>query len=177
MGGASTGDQIRHYRKARGMTQKELGSKCGMADSAIRKYESGKVTPKWETIKRLAAALDIDPLLLIGFGDLDEIDRIFEDEANKTAAAAKRLLPDDPSFLLECVLLLGKLNSEGRKAAIQVIEKLASNQEYLTNYQKLSENADDLLIDLIGNPPNDEQCESSSELSGESDSHSSSPIT
>lgn len=159
------------------MTQKELAEKLGLPHQSIGQWERDARTPKWETIKRLAAALQIDPLLLIGFGSLDEINKIFQDETNITVAAAKRLLPDDPAFLLEFVLLIEKLNSEGRKAAIQVVEKLVSNQEYLTNYQRVLERADDLLIDLIGNPPNDEQCESSSELSGESDSHSSSPIT
>lgn len=53
------GEKIKEARLSAKMTQKELAEKCGMADSAIRKYESGKVTPKIETLSKIAQALDI----------------------------------------------------------------------------------------------------------------------
>ena len=53
------GELLKKARLDAGMTQKELAEKCGMADSAIRKYESGKVIPKIETRKRIATALNI----------------------------------------------------------------------------------------------------------------------
>ena len=37
----------------------ELAEKCGTVGSAIRKYESGKITPKIETLQRIAAALGV----------------------------------------------------------------------------------------------------------------------
>ncbi len=55
----TTGELIRQARKKAGLTQKQLGERCGMADSAIRKYESGRITPKTETIKKIAAALNV----------------------------------------------------------------------------------------------------------------------
>ncbi len=51
------GQRIRAIRTLSGMTQKQLGEKCGMADSAIRKYESGRICPKLPTLRKLAAAL------------------------------------------------------------------------------------------------------------------------
>ena len=39
----SIGQRIKDRRISLGMTQKQLGELCGMADSAIRKYESGKI--------------------------------------------------------------------------------------------------------------------------------------
>lgn len=54
-----TGDMIRKYRKEKGWTQKKLGEECGMADSAIRRYENGGANPKIETIYRIADALGI----------------------------------------------------------------------------------------------------------------------
>lgn len=47
-------------RLERGLTQKQVADSCGMADSAIRKYESGKVTPKYEMLQRIAAALGVE---------------------------------------------------------------------------------------------------------------------
>ena len=41
-----TGDMIRKYRTEKGLTQKKLGELCGIADSNIRKYESGNQTQK-----------------------------------------------------------------------------------------------------------------------------------
>lgn len=55
----TTGELIRQARKNAGLTQKQLGERCGMADSAIRKYESGRITPKAETLKRIAAGLNV----------------------------------------------------------------------------------------------------------------------
>ena len=57
----TVGEKIRLARRSRGLTQKEVADKCGMADSAIRKYESGKVIPKVKTLLRIAEALDCDP--------------------------------------------------------------------------------------------------------------------
>ncbi len=41
------GENIKRIRKEKGLTQKQLGSLCQMADSAIRRYELGKARPKY----------------------------------------------------------------------------------------------------------------------------------
>lgn len=51
------GEAIKQARKKAGMTQKQLAEKCEMADSAIRKYESGRIVPKIKTIAKIATAL------------------------------------------------------------------------------------------------------------------------
>ena len=60
------GEKIRFIRLEKGMTQKQVAEKCGMADSAIRKYESGTQTPKIETLRRIATALDVAWVELTG---------------------------------------------------------------------------------------------------------------
>ena len=55
----TVGQKIRIRRQELGMTQKQLGELCGMADSAIRKYESGKIIPKQQTLEKIAAALQL----------------------------------------------------------------------------------------------------------------------
>nr|DAJ48702.1 MAG TPA: helix-turn-helix domain protein [Caudoviricetes sp.] len=52
-----TGAKIKEFRKQKGLTQKQLGDLCGMADSAIRRYENGKANPKIETLQKIATAL------------------------------------------------------------------------------------------------------------------------
>lgn len=37
------GQQIRDARKAKGMTQKELGEKLGVSESVMSRYENGKI--------------------------------------------------------------------------------------------------------------------------------------
>lgn len=60
------GERIRQLRKSRNLTQKELGSLCGIAEPNIRKYETGKQNPKLDTIEKISAALNVSPADLLG---------------------------------------------------------------------------------------------------------------
>lgn len=53
------GENIRAIRKEKGLTQKELGRLCGIAEITIRQYESEKYQPKIETIEKIAKALGV----------------------------------------------------------------------------------------------------------------------
>lgn len=53
------GARIRELRKKKGLTQKQLGELCGMADSAIRFYESDRGNPTQKTLERIADALGV----------------------------------------------------------------------------------------------------------------------
>lgn len=53
----ATGDRIRSIRKSRNLTQKQLGELAGIAEPTIRRYELGKLNPKYETLVKIAAAL------------------------------------------------------------------------------------------------------------------------
>lgn len=50
------GERIKAARKAAGLTQEQLASKCGLATITIRQYESGKRQPRLTQIKDLATA-------------------------------------------------------------------------------------------------------------------------
>lgn len=65
----TVGERIKKIRLEKGMTQKQVADSCGMADSAIRKYESGQITPKFDTIQRIALALEVNPGELMGLID------------------------------------------------------------------------------------------------------------
>lgn len=56
----TVGEKIRKLRKEKGLTQKQLGNLCDMADSAIRRYENGHANPKIETLRKIADVLGVD---------------------------------------------------------------------------------------------------------------------
>ena len=55
------GENIRAFRKKKGLSQRELGEKVkgGMSQQQIGQYESGTRTPKSETLQLIADALEI----------------------------------------------------------------------------------------------------------------------
>lgn len=55
------GNNIRKYRKAIGMTQKQLAGETGLAEITIRQYESGKYVPKNDKLLIIAKKLGVAP--------------------------------------------------------------------------------------------------------------------
>lgn len=66
------GENLRKLRQEKRLTQKELGSMCGMKDSAVRRYELGASLPKIATIEKIAAALDVSIESLYSFDSLQK---------------------------------------------------------------------------------------------------------
>ena len=68
------GIKIRDTRKARNMTQEELGAKIGVNKAAINKYETGVVVNlKRTVIEKLAFALGVSPTYLMGWDDSQNV--------------------------------------------------------------------------------------------------------
>ena len=63
------GQRMRDIRESKGMTQKQVADKCGMADSAIRRYEAGGANPKLKTLLRIAGALGVSITDLLDVSD------------------------------------------------------------------------------------------------------------
>ena len=60
------GQNIRAWRKQRGLTQAQLGRLCGISGASVGSYEKGVTLPKRRGVERLAAALDIPEEKLTG---------------------------------------------------------------------------------------------------------------
>lgn len=60
------GEQIKYIRKRRGLTQSQLAEVTGIHPVTIRKYETNKLQPKKEQIKRIADTLMVSPLVFEG---------------------------------------------------------------------------------------------------------------
>jgi len=55
---------LKRWRKAIGVSQKELAEKCGTSHSYIRQLESGSGSPSFSFIGKIANALQIEPYQL-----------------------------------------------------------------------------------------------------------------
>lgn len=52
--------RLKQARKRQGLTQEELGKKSGLSTYTIQRYEYGKLSPKKDTVAKLATALNLD---------------------------------------------------------------------------------------------------------------------
>ena len=119
------GDMIRKYRTEKGLTQKKLGELCGIADSNIRKYESGNQNPKIETLQKIADALDI-PVNRLLAGKIISRDELKE---KLSEYGLTHLVPDteeERTVLENCK----KLNETGKKEAAKRVEELTHLEKY-----------------------------------------------
>ena len=120
-----TGDMIRKYRTEKGLTQKKLGELCGIADSNIRKYESGNQNPKIETLQKIADALGI-PVNRLLAGKIISRDELKE---KLSEYGLTHLVPDteeERTVLENCK----KLNETGKKEPAKRVEELTHLEKY-----------------------------------------------
>lgn len=124
------GDRIRAIRTERGLTQKELGELCGMADSAIRRYESNRGNPTQKTLLKIAKALGVHLRDLADNSWLEEIDRELGPEklAALRAEGSSSETDDErkPTKLeQEIIELFLKLDDPARSALLGYANRLA----------------------------------------------------
>ena len=53
----TTGEKIKHYRKQAGITQDQLAERAEIHPVSIRKYETNKMTPRFENVNKIAKVL------------------------------------------------------------------------------------------------------------------------
>jgi transcriptional regulator with XRE-family HTH domain len=92
-------NRLKEARKAAGYTQQQLGIKLGMdpntASARLNQYEKGKHAPDFPTAKRLAKELGVPVAYLFCDDDL----------------------------LAQCILQLGKMSDDEKKAALEQLSK------------------------------------------------------
>lgn len=114
----TTGQLIRFHRKRVGLTQKELGERAGIAEPTIRRYELGKLNPKYETLEKIAGALGVWVTNLIDLS-ASPIAEIWGIDSSETSALQRTIIND-----------LSELNEEGQMEAALCIHKLTENPKY-----------------------------------------------
>lgn len=60
------GSKLKEVRIRRLLTQEELAEKAGLSPSTVVNIERNQVEPHFRTIRKLAEALDVDPVFLLG---------------------------------------------------------------------------------------------------------------
>lgn len=66
-------ERLKEARKLRGWNQEELGEKAGMPATTIAHFEGGTRRPSFESLRRLAVALEITSDFLLGRVDKPEL--------------------------------------------------------------------------------------------------------
>lgn len=61
------GKRLEYFRTKAGLNKSELARKMGVTPAMVRQYENGPKNPKYETIKRFADGLDVEPECLEPF--------------------------------------------------------------------------------------------------------------
>lgn len=119
------GENIKKARANKKMTQVQLAQAIGMSVNIIRLYEANKLTPKFETIKKIALGLnvnpaDIDESLVINLGT----DAMFEIGGEKITI---------PGGTPEAFVLsnMDRMTDEAKKKVAAYTEDIASNPKNL----------------------------------------------
>ncbi|WP_438734084.1 helix-turn-helix domain-containing protein [Enterococcus sp. AZ128] len=63
------GDKLKALRKAKKMTQLDLGNRVGVSKWAITSYEQGRTSPSVEILIKLCDILDVSSDYLLGISD------------------------------------------------------------------------------------------------------------
>ncbi len=151
-------ENIKRIRKEKGLTQKQLGERCGMSESTLRQYEIGYRNPKLETIQKIAAALHVSP------SELDErIDALRKSHrliGSMYSEMEKKRLKDGKNFehTLEIYNKLIKAQMEisdklAKDLTAEELEKIlvTKEQELLSLYLQLNEAGKQKAIEDVEN--------------------------
>lgn len=60
------GAQVRHHRRAAGLTQEALAERVDVSIETIGKIERGQAAPTFDTAEAIARALNVEPVALFG---------------------------------------------------------------------------------------------------------------
>lgn len=129
------GTKIKEIRQKKQLTQRQLGELCGIADSNIRKYESGKQNPKLETLQKIATALNVSTSDLLEPETLGLANSVLEIFANNPPEKSE---PAGPSTTQESFLIsyFRELNERGQKKLCDYAEDLSKIPEYTSIINK-----------------------------------------
>lgn len=130
----TVGERIKNARLTKEMTQKQVADACGMADSAIRKYESGKIMPTLKTLQRIAKALDADIVYLISGQTSAEVEQgiVVQAEAEAKYYTKPRFAEAEAwkTRIDEIGKDMAKLNDEGQLEAVKRVRELTEISRY-----------------------------------------------
>lgn len=118
------GERIKQERKAKGLTQKQLGELSGTSEITIRQYEIGKRQPRLEPLRQIAKALGVTVSVFIE-DEPDFWQNLPEDDKNSGFE------PFAPEFSRSRIdRALDQLNAQGLQKAADTVEIIAGNPRF-----------------------------------------------
>lgn len=128
------GENIRHYRKLKGYTIKEVASKVGITEATMQKYEAGNIRRvDVEMLSDIANALEVDPGLLTGWTVLPSAaETIYNQAANSPLT---QTLTPHQQYMLDCI---EQLNYDGQEKLIEQIKLLLEVPKYRSEKSEVS---------------------------------------
>lgn len=60
------GENLKHLRKSRELTQKDFGAKIGLSKAVVSKYENGMAYPSFDVLVRIAQYFGVTTDYLLG---------------------------------------------------------------------------------------------------------------
>lgn len=141
----TTGEKIKAARKRAGLTQKELGEKLNISQSAIGQFESEKSNPNLKTIRRIASALNVTLSELVDDWGRFSSDEFMRDVSEITQTAktvqeldmATEMIDSIESHYKEKYPLYMRLrasyellNEKGKIKAVEYVEDLRKIADY-----------------------------------------------
>jgi transcriptional regulator with XRE-family HTH domain len=118
----SLNDRIREARKAKGLTQEQLGSIIGVAKTTIAGYEKNR-EPTAANVGAIADELGVD------------VNFLFQDEMKKSSASAEAKTEESSKDERILINNYRCLNDDGKAAAQDSVEALT----YMPKYKKCTD--------------------------------------
>lgn len=119
----SIGENIKKYRKEKGLTQRELADKLNIATNSLSRYEIGERRPPIDMIEKIAEILNITPIQLMYDEEVENaLNQSADDEAQRQEMYLKELREDT-------INKYDSLDLFGQKAANKYINFLAKDEE------------------------------------------------
>lgn len=114
----TTGERIRTFRLKRNLSQSALGSKLGISQQQIAQYERGTRSPKFDTLAKIANALDTD------ISEFLDSDALHPMDYTESIFSYEHIRYDKIKALYD------QLNDLGKDEAIKRVEELTLLDKY-----------------------------------------------
>ena len=143
----TTGEKIKKYRLEKGWTQEKLAKEAEISTISIQQYEGNRRNAKFETIIKIAEALEVPPIELmcewpefqnivsrIVGAELEkkrpEIEKAISNQKMNLERFGFSLNDEDIMYRNEIMDCYNELNMHGRKKAAEQIKLLTKIPEY-----------------------------------------------
>ena len=127
----SVGEKIKEIRKSKGLTQKQLAEKIGIAEITIRKYEKGERQPSTEQLVSIVNALEVPVSQLMSNDEIIDLKlEQLHTMIDKYAAGETSSLLNMLNPYKEILELYDQLNALGKEKVIEYINDLLESDKY-----------------------------------------------